>query len=333
MLNKDNDCNVDKNTRKLKIPKDISLPFFAYDVFKPRQVAFSRIEDYIDKENSKWDKEVSYSLHLVNGVPYLFKSRDQYNRTQGSLIYFKREYAYEAYRIISNSKSYKMYKWDTIRDKYNNPKINVLVANKNYIKVKNPINAYSYDKTKDPMIIDVICTIWENIIPILENPINISNFLNLQMNYIFLWSAIDRYGILRYGKHDKKGNSKQFGNLRDLAEENFFKEAILKYADVHNKNPEVFSSEDFRSFKLDKTKSLCCMRYYYAIRCNVVHMGKSSTDDYHGLKYALIELLFIYMYVLRRTLNEDELFDEICYQYNLKTLYKYYKENRFLNYF
>ena len=102
---------------------------------------------------------------------------------------------------------------------------------------------------------------------------------------------------------------------------------------MHNKNPEVFSSEDFRSFKLDKTKSLCCMRYYYAIRCNVVHMGKSSTDDYHGLKYALIELLFIYMYVLRRTLNEDELFDEICYQYNLKTLYKYYKENRFLNYF
>lgn len=50
------------------------------------------------------------------------------------------------------------------------------------------------------------------------------------------------------------------------------------------------------------------MRYYYAIRCNVLHMRKSSIDDYHEIKYALIELLFICMYVLRHTLDEDELF-------------------------
>jgi len=330
--NKD-DCNDDRNTYKLKIPKDISLPFFAYDVFKPSQVAFSRIKDYIDEKNCKWNIEVSYPLHLVNGVPYLFKSRNQYNRTQGSLIYFKQEYAYDAYQTISKSKSYKMYKWDTIKDYYNNQEMNVLVANKKYVKVGNLENTYCYDKTKDPMIIEVICTIWENIIPLLGYPMNISNFLNLQMNYIFLWSAIDRYGILRYGNHNKKGNSKQFDNLRDLAEEEFFKEAILKYADVHNKNPEVFSSEDFRSFKLDKTKSLCCMRYYYAIRCNVVHMGKSSTDDYHGLKYALIELLFIYMHVLRHTLEEYKLFDEICNKYDLKSVYDDYKDNMFLNRF
>lgn len=43
------------------------------------------------------------------------------------------------------------------------------------------------------------------------------------MNYIFLWPAIDRYGILRYRKHYKWGNSKQFNNLSELAEENFLK--------------------------------------------------------------------------------------------------------------
>lgn len=330
-MSKDNDCDEERNTYRLKIP-DISLPFFAYDVFKPGQIAFSRIKNYIDEEKSKWI-EVSYPLHMVNGVPYLFQNYNQYYTTQGSLIFFKKNDAYDAYQIISNSKSYKMYKWATIKDRLTNQKINVLVANKKYVNVDNPENYYSYDKTKDPMIIDVISTIWNNIIPILERPMNISNFLNLQMNYILLWSAIDRYGILRYGKTKKKGGNNQFANLRELSEEEFFKKAILKYADLHNNEPSVFSNEDFRSFKLDKTKFLCCMRYYYAIRCNIVHMGKSSTDDYHGLKNALIELLFIYMYVLKNTLDEKELFDEICNKYKLKSIFDDYKKNMFENRF
>lgn len=100
--NKD-DCNEDKNTYKLKVPKDISLPFFAYDVFKHGQIAFSRIEEYVDEEISISNVEVNYPLHLVNGVPYLFRSYDRYCSTQGSLIYFKREDAYDAYKIISKS--------------------------------------------------------------------------------------------------------------------------------------------------------------------------------------------------------------------------------------
>ena len=40
---------------------------------------------------------------MVNGVPYLFNSYNKYYSTQGSLIYFKREDAFDAYRIISRS--------------------------------------------------------------------------------------------------------------------------------------------------------------------------------------------------------------------------------------
>lgn len=204
---------------------------------------------------------------------------------------------------------------------------------KKYVKVKNPVNYHFYDSAKDPMIIEVISTIWANIIPILEQSVNISNFLNLQMNYMLLWSAIDRYGVLRHGKTNDKGRNIQFENLKCLADEGFFKEAISKYADVHGKKPSVFSSEDFRSFQLDNTKSLCSMRYYYSIRCNIVHMGKSRIDDYHRLKYALIELLFIYMYVLRKTLDENQLFDDICHEFELKSIYDKYKENKFSNRF
>lgn len=315
----EDDCYEKKNPYKLRIPKNIDLPFFAYDVFKPGEIAFSRIEDFIDEKRTEWFSGVNHPLSMINGVPFLTKKFNMGYYTEGSLIYFKREDAEEAYRIISQSKSYKMYRWTRIWK--NNQQMNVLVANKKYVKIEYPENVCSYDKRNDPMILDVIGTIWGNILPILRVPSNVSNFLNLQMNYMLLWAAIDRYGVLRYGKN------KQFENLKCLAQEEFFKEAILKYADTHNENPTVFSNEDYRSFQLDKDKSLCSMRYYYGIRCNVVHMGKSSMDDYHGLKYALIELLFIYMYVLKHTLNDEGMIKMICDFYGLKSLYQDYKCN------
>lgn len=321
----DDDCYEKKNPHRLKIPRNIDLPFFAYDVFKPGELAFSRIKDFIDEEKTEQFSGVSHPLSMLNGVPFLIRNYNRGYYTQGSLIYFKRENAEDAYRIISQSKSYKMYRWDKLRE--NGQQMNVLVANKRYVKIEYPENAYSYDKSNDPMILDVIGTIWENIIPLLGVPSNVSNFLNLQMNYMLLWAAIDRYGVLRYGKN------KQFDNLKCLAQEEFFKEAIFKYADVHNENPTVFSNEDYRSFQLDKNKSLCSMRYYYGIRCNVVHMGKSSMDDYHGLKCALIELLFIYMHVLKQTLDDEGIIEGICNYYDLKLLFKEYKTKIFLNRF
>ena len=58
---------------------------------------------------------------------------------------------------------------------------------------------------------------WKNIIPILKHIWIFQIFLNLQMNYIFLGSAIERYGVLRYGKNN------QFAYLRELSEKYFLK--------------------------------------------------------------------------------------------------------------
>ena len=108
----------------------------------------------------------------------------------------------------------------------------------------------------------------------------------------------------------KYGKRFQQDNIDCLANEEAFKKAVSEFSDINDKKPSVFSNEDFRSFQLDKSKPLCCIRYYYTIRCNVVHTGKSNFDDYKLLKRSLFELLLIYIYVLRCALCDDRLFKD-----------------------
>ena len=301
-----NDCDEKRDTRRLKVNKNkLNLPFFAYDVFKPGEIAYSRIKEFIDKDRSIMDYRVEYPLDIINGVPFLFKTKGNYYHTLGSLFYFNNEDdALSAYEIISQTKSFKLYGWRTINDGY--VKMNVLTGRNDIIKVQYHENHGEYHGKKDPMIIDVIYTIWKNVRPLLESMrFSSDDFFNLQMNYIMLWSSIDRFMVLKYGKRDQQEN------LICLANEKSFKEAVSLFSDKTNNSPNVLSNEDYRCFQLDKEKPLCCIRFYYTIRCNVVHTGKSQYEDYELLRYSVLELLQIYMYVLRDSFKDYDLFREI----------------------
>lgn len=301
----DVDCDKRRDTRRLYVPKKkLNLPFFAYDVFKPGEIAYSRIKDYVDEDRSILKYSVEHPLDIINGVPFLFKSHNYYYHTYGSLLYFKNEDAAKAYEIISQSKSFKLYGWTTINDGH--ARMNVLVGKNEIINVQYHENRGVYDSKDDPMLVRILYSLCDNIIPILiKKQVSPDNFFNLQMNYMMLWSSIDRYLVLKYGKQNQQDNLKCFAN------EKSFKDAVLLFSDKNNKNPEVLSNEDYRSFKLDKEKPLCCIRYYYTIRCNVVHTGKSQYDDYELLKYATLELLQIYMHVLRDSFRDNALFGDI----------------------
>ena len=305
MLMSSDDCDKKRETYRLRIPKNTNLRFFAYDVYKPGEIAFSRISDFV--ENCEYSV-VDYSLNTMNSVPFLVKSFGRNYRTYGCFIKFKNNDSYEAYKIISESKSKKLYKWDTIR--IYNEKINVLFAKEDIINFKYAENKRHYESLNDPMFVDCLKIICDNFIRILNEGSFESNFFDLQMNYMLLWSSIDRFLVFRYGKINQQDN------LVCIANEDIFKQAVSKFSDMKNENPEVFSNEDYRSFKLDKTKPLCCIRFYYTIRCNVVHTGKASFNDYDLLKKSLGELLLIYMYVLRHLLDERNLFEEEFYKMN-----------------
>ena len=53
----------------------------------------------------------------------------------------------------------------------------------------------------------------------------VESFFELQMNYMLLWSAIDRFSSLKYNKRFQKWNNERF------AKEKAFREGIMRYGE------------------------------------------------------------------------------------------------------
>lgn len=124
----------------------------------------------------------------------------------------------------------------------------------------------------------------------------VESFFELQMNYMLLWSAIDRFSSLKYNKRFQKWNNERF------AKEKAFREGIMRYGERHHRP--VFSTDDVKMHEFDADDPYETLKYYYTFRCNVVHRGKAMIEDYSMLKTATEELLEIFKNVLEEAFGE-----------------------------
>lgn len=70
----------------MNLPKNTSLPFFAYGLFKPGQLCYPRIKNFVDKTIEGTVKGI---LKERDGIPLLVKSNDSETEVKGSLIHFQ----------------------------------------------------------------------------------------------------------------------------------------------------------------------------------------------------------------------------------------------------
>ena len=77
--------NNEKKDNKFDKKPDSNLPFFAYGIFKPGQIAYSKIRglDFALKEAS-----VNYPMKQRDGVPILLKKENKRYKTKGCLYDF-----------------------------------------------------------------------------------------------------------------------------------------------------------------------------------------------------------------------------------------------------
>ena len=289
---KKNDKDRDKF---LDIPnyEDRKLPFFAYGVFKEGQLAYSRIKECVRKVEKK--HRAQYKMGIRDGIPTLFFDETD-DFTLGDLIYFNEEDREEAYETISSTQSKKLYVWKKI--KVNGTYANALVANHPEKGTSDLIKGNSYDGFDDYFFSDVINLI-ENSLNYYEDK-TIENFFHLQMNYLLLWVAIERFCILKYGLNEP------YINRENFAEQNKFQECLKN---IERDNKSIFSAKDFNIHYLNKKEPYESIEYYYTIRCNVAHRGKSPEFvdfDSHKLIYdSLEELLNIFKEVLIDSFDRD----------------------------
>lgn len=284
----------------MKLPDNTGLPFFAYGIFKPGQIAHFRIKDLVERAK---ESEISGSLKERDGVPLLIIGQDMMH-VQGSLITFKSGCEVDAYRRINQIEPSDIYRWQEVI-LCDNSRANVLIGR----KVGRGSSDFEYnvwDGRNDPLFnqaLEIVATICK------ENSKfdwNYKPLLNLQMGYFLLWMSIERYASLRY----HLGSDVQY-KINQIANESSFANGLKKY--VHRKYAEeIFDTRNPETkIKLNPEDPSSSLRYYYQVRSNSVHRGKTVPRDFNILCNSLRELLSIYKDMLQEAFSRNDRLNSI----------------------
>ena len=268
----------------MDLPTDISKPFFSYGIFKPGQLGYYRIENYV--ENKGISCYVNRRLFTRDGLPILHDTEKGF--TEGSLLKFSDGNEKKAYQSIIDIEPDHHYKWGTINVTANREKeisANVLFG-KRPEKGSTPTDYENYDGKKDPLFTDALDLIREIIDRSRHFNLEIKKIFELQMAYMLLWTVLERYTTLRY-----ELNQAPIERIYQLKDDPNFCKALKE---VVERKRTVFRSDNPRTrVVLDPDKPKNAINYYYQIRSNIVHRGKAIYDDYNILFPSINELLKI----------------------------------------
>ncbi len=285
-------ANNNNNEITLNPPSDTNLPFFAYGIFKPGQLAYSRIKSCV---KNHFEHEIDYEMLMRDGVPLITPQQNKtHNKTVGNLIYFNdEECSKKAYEIISKTHSEKLYAWEEIKVGEN--KANVLMG------VNPDMGSYhiegsigNYDGRDDPYFKEAIEVVENELNDKNKRWHNINDFFKLQMSYMLLWTAVERYASLKYNNTSSK--------INQLSKDALFKKSLKKH---FTSKRTVYSAENLRDHTLDCENSYESVRYYYTVRCNVAHRGKAIHADDEIIRQSLKELLEIFKDILKDTFDKE----------------------------
>jgi hypothetical protein len=278
-------------------PDNSELPFFAYGFFRPGEISFLGIKDFVaDAKPFMVPGEIKHRDGLN-----LFVKND--NKTvDGYLINFHKDRGADAYRFINAMEPDNLFYWKT--DEFNGTTYNILYGKKPN-KGSETSAEFEFDSVwKDPFFTLALVTLEEFKIEEYTNDRDLRDkaMFKLQMKYMLLWTIIERFIFLRYSL----GGTIADGNKK-FAENLLFKEGLEKFIPNGSVKRPLFKSDvpDKQiDFSIDDAKK--AIQYYYQVRCNVTHRGKGLVQDLDLLKNCYSELYNIINHVLKETYNECE---------------------------
>ena len=281
-------------SKMMKLPRDTSLPFFAYGIFKPTEISHFQIKDFV---KSTTEITIKGKLSVRDGLPIFDASGQEFVR--GSLIHFFHDKQSEAYQRISEMEPDNHYSWE--EGQVETQLINILHG-KSLNKGADFLDEQKWDSWSDPLFTSALEAIGET----LETNSELSHdfkenskkLFHLQMAYLLLWSSIERYVSLRYRLDGTAATKKVLA----LAKEEAFRNALLIGV---TRTDKVYRADDpTKHSVLDNNNSKKSLEYYYQIRSNITHRGKGINKDFQKVKESLEELLFIFKEVLKSAQND-----------------------------
>ena len=214
---------------------------------------------------------------------------------EGTLIWFSPSNHHDAYGKITAVESDRLYRWgqkSASRD-VNTQQVNVLLGVKPQ-RGSHPARSKNWDGKKEPLFSDALEVIEEMLRTNNSSgrhPDDTKPLLQLQMAYMLLWSGIERFTAFKYGVSLKPEE-----RLRHFSANPVFVGSLSSR--VHEERVVYRSDNPEQAVRLRPTDPGKSLDYYYQVRCNVVHRGKDSYEDYRMLRCSLEEMLVIFREVL-----------------------------------
>jgi hypothetical protein len=129
-----------------------------------------------------------------------------------------------------------------------------------------------------------------------EWDIELRGSFKIQMNYMFLWTIIERFTFLRYSLGGVPNS-----RIKSLANNEHFILGLKKYV---KKERKIFDTQTLKHYTLSLNEPKKAIDYYYKVRSNLTHRGKGISKDYYILIDCYKELLNITEFVIKNTMEE-----------------------------
>lgn len=282
-----------QDNNKMETPSNTSLPFFTYGIFKPGQLGWFRLCEYVERIERS---QIRGRLFIRDGLPLL--QSESPGSVEGFTLFFKAGMEEEAYSSIGQIEPDHQYRWNTVGLKDSLQTVNLLEG-VSPTKGSHMLDGVrSWDGRNDPLFITTLEIIEESL-QLNSDEWDIKHVLRLQMAYLLLWSAIERYASIKY--HLKTTNVVQ--KIIKVAEEKEFAE-VLQHVVKENRTVIKDNNPKSGNCTLDPSLPKKSILYYYQIRNNAVHKGKALYQDYAIVKSSLIELTAIFRALLEKSFKE-----------------------------
>lgn len=272
-------------------PNDTTLPFFAYGVFKPGELAFLQIKEFVG--DLPRNCTISGELLIRDGLP--IASPEGQGGIRGVLLTFRTDKQTDAYKRIGGLEPEKQYRWGTIETGFG--KANYLAGVSPH---KGSVRAEEeWTGRNDPLFTVALDVVEETLGANRDFNWDLKPLFRLEMAYLLLWTAIERYASLRYHLREKATQK-----VLKLAEERAFQAALAQEVHVERK---VVSAEDPTDhYVLSANNASKSLKYYHQVRNNLVHRGKGVVMDHDRVRDSLTELLSIFKATLKAAFEESK---------------------------
>ena len=265
----------------LNPPLNQKLPFLAYGSFKPGELRFNLIKQFVVETKPT---KVYGLMKEKDGVPIFYttktKSYAWFDYTAYE-IHFKKGQEQQAYQIISENEPNTYYTWVNFQG------ANILEG-KSRLRGLEEFMDETWSFKHDPYFSQGLLACKEirkgsrSKMPELHQ--EYFDFFCNQSAFMLLWTIIERFCTLKYGNLSPNEKLKSLYTDPEI-EWNFVYDIVKRNDSI------VRSDKEKEQLKLNSASSIKkILEYYYGLRSNMVHRGKNVFGDINRISDAFDEL-------------------------------------------